>query len=111
MNEETSLKRRVLSALKTQHPGSVVFKIADKFTAGIPDLIIVINGRVIWIELKTPKGKVSNIQQYTIDKINSAGGRAYICRSVDEVMNVMEKEVSENGSRERIAAELCGCQG
>lgn len=50
---------------------------------GFPDLVIVGPGGVIFAELKSSTGKVSLAQQEWIDKLNSAGGTAYVWRPED----------------------------
>ena len=54
-------------------------------TAGIPDIIACVNGRFFAFEVKTDTGKTTALQDATIRKILSAGGRAFVVRSVDEV--------------------------
>ena len=54
-------------------------------TAGIPDVIACVNGRFFAFEVKTDTGKTTALQDATIRKILSAGGRAFVVRSVDEV--------------------------
>lgn len=50
------------------HGGSI-FQVA-----GIPDIIGVINGKFIALELKAEKGKPSELQVRTLKLINNAGG-------------------------------------
>jgi hypothetical protein len=53
---------------------------------GVSDIIGVLNdGRILCIEVKSEKGKVSAHQNAFIKKINKAGGVALIARSVDDV--------------------------
>jgi hypothetical protein len=52
---------------------------------GLPDLLVIANGRHIFIELKAPGGKLSKLQQHTIAQINAAGGRAVVCRTIEAV--------------------------
>ena len=54
-------------------------------TAGIPDIIACVDGRFFAFEVKTDTGKTTALQDATIRKILSAGGRAFVVRSVDEV--------------------------
>ena len=54
-------------------------------TAGIPDVIACVDGRFFAFEVKTDTGKTTALQDATIRKILSAGGRAFVVRSVDEV--------------------------
>lgn len=54
-------------------------------TAGLPDIICCYKGRFIAFEVKNAKGKVTELQKWTMGQINSAGGAAMVVRSVDEV--------------------------
>lgn len=85
---ETQLKNKVQRWVRAQ--GGFAMKISDRFSAGIPDMWICIDEMSAWIELKTATGKVSRIQQWTIDQINAVGGNAFVCRSLEEVKNVFE---------------------
>ena len=48
--------------------------------SGVPDLLCCINGRFVGVELKADNGKVSELQQYNIDKIIQSGGVALVLR-------------------------------
>ena len=85
---ETQLKNQVKRWVNAQ--GGFCLKTSDRFTSGIPDLWVCIHGRGVWIELKTKTGKVSAIQQWTIDQIRGAEGEAVVCHSLDEVKTVFE---------------------
>ena len=58
-------------------------------TAGIPDIIACIDGRFVAFEVKTSTGKISKLQEITIEKINKADGIACVVRSVDQVKVVI----------------------
>lgn len=46
---------------------------------GVPDFLLSVSGYFIALELKSShKSKVSALQQYNVDRINKAQGRAYI---------------------------------
>lgn len=64
-------------------------------TSGMPDIICCINGIFYAFEVKTPIGRLTLLQQATIDKINDAGGRAYKVTSPDEVKNIIQKYEEE----------------
>ena len=53
---------------------------------GVPDILIVHEGRAYWIELKAAGGRVSANQGETILAIEAAGARAYVCRSLEDVV-------------------------
>lgn len=58
-------------------------------TAGIPDIIACIDGRFYGFEVKTEDGTPTKLQLSTIRKINAAGGKAVVVRSVEEVKAVI----------------------
>lgn len=53
---------------------------------GIADLTAIKNGQVLWIEVKTTRGKVSPYQEAFKCDIEHHGGRYIVARSVDDVM-------------------------
>lgn len=59
-------------------------------SAGLPDITAVIGGRFFAFEVKRPFiGKVSGIQQKTIDDINASGGVATVVSYVSEVHKII----------------------
>jgi penicillin-binding protein-related factor A (putative recombinase) len=54
---------------------------------GVPDLVGVYEGRLLAIEIKTDKGKLSPQQKYFLEKIAEAGGIAFVARSVEDVID------------------------
>lgn len=59
-------------------------------TAGIPDIIVCLKGRFIAFEVKTPSGRLTKLQEITIQRINDAKGKAYKVTSVVEVKKILE---------------------
>lgn len=58
--------------------------------AGIPDIIVCLNGKFVALEVKTEKGKVSVLQEITLRKIRNAEGIAEIVRSVEDVKQIIK---------------------
>jgi len=82
---ETQLKAKVLIMIKQKYPEVWVYKSADKFTAGIPDLIGCKEGIFFAVELKVKKNHPSHIQKWTLEQIELSGGWATWCNSVEGV--------------------------
>ena len=59
-------------------------------TAGLPDIIVCLNGRFVAFEVKTPVGKLTKLQEITIQKINAANGNAYKVTSLQEVKEIIQ---------------------
>lgn len=89
---ETKLKNQVIEYLRRELPSAWFYKCADRFTSGIPDLIICKEGMFYAIELKVGSNKASPIQEFVMREIKKAGGRVCVCRSVEEVRNFITRE-------------------
>ena len=59
-------------------------------TSGIPDIICCFNGRFIAFEVKTEKGRLTKLQEITIQRIKEAKGKAFKVTSLEEVKNILE---------------------
>ena len=57
--------------------------------AGIPDIIACLNGRFVAFEVKTETGKLTKLQEITIQKIKAARGQAYMVTSAAEVAAIL----------------------
>ena len=94
---ESQLTRKILKAIKIHHPDVWVYKTNDRFTSGIPDLIMCINGCFCAVELKSPQIKNSmpnKIQAFVLNNIDRADGATSICNSwieVDEFIKSIKK--------------------
>lgn len=53
---------------------------------GSPDIVCVINGQSVGIEVKGPGGKQSDHQKQFQERLEAAGGRYILARSLDEVI-------------------------
>src|ERR1700721_165734 len=56
---------------------------------GSPDIICVINGQYVGIEVKAPKGKQSEHQKEFQKQLEAAGGRYLLVYSLDDVISLI----------------------
>ncbi len=68
--------------------------IAYKFTApsrrGVPDRLVVLpGGRVIFVEVKAPGGRLSPLQEIEITRLRSLGAQVAIIRSTQDIAEVL----------------------
>ena len=68
--------------------GFFVTKLITTTTNGIPDLLAVRDGLALFVEVKTDRGRLSELQKYRIEELNKYAV-AVVCRSVDEVSKVI----------------------
>lgn len=59
--------------------------------AGFPDLCILNNGLLCCIELKSTKGRLSQAQKEMHVRLESAGARVFVCRSLEEVTKALSE--------------------
>ena len=93
---ETKLKNKVLKFIKSNYPDAWIYKAADRFTSGIPDLLICRKGLFYAIELKVGSNKATPIQEFVMREIRRAGGRVSVCRCIEDV----KKFIEEGGGRD-----------
>lgn len=88
---ETQFKIQV-QRLLTEHGVWHVKFMGNHFTkAGVPDILACIGGWFWGIELKTDIGRTSLLQEYQMEQIRRAGGRAIVLRP--KTLNDFRKEL------------------
>ena len=80
---ETIFKERVQRLLKEKFPDAWFFKSSERSIRGIPDIIGVLGGRFIALELKVGRNKADALQAYVLLKIKAAGGYAKVVTPVN----------------------------
>jgi len=94
--KETDVQRAILDYLALKRifhyrNNSGAFKRDDghfyRFGAlGSPDIVCVVNGQYVGIEVKAPGGKQSEHQKEFQRQLEAAGGRYIIVHSIDDVL-------------------------
>ena len=66
--------------------GGISFKLISPGNAGVPDRIVIPpTGKVVFVELKTDKGKLTKLQEVQIKKISDLGADARVLRGIEGV--------------------------
>lgn len=97
---ESQLISKIKKAIAERYPEAWCVKNhGNAFsTAGVPDLLIVIDGAAVMLEVKAAKplestnsvmSRVTPLQMETISKIRKAGGVAEVVWDVDQAMDVL----------------------
>lgn len=89
---ETRLKEKVLAMVKKEFRDAWVYKTSDRWKSGIPDVLVCRKGRFYAAELKVGNNKATRLQLYVLKQIKRAGGRVAVCRSVDQVRNLLNNK-------------------
>ena len=90
--KEKTITNQILKHLKSC-PECFAFKDHGGLygTSGIPDIICCYRGKFVAFEVKTLTGKLSKLQEITINRINEAGGVAAKVTSLAEVKEILSK--------------------
>jgi hypothetical protein len=76
MNENTRT-RQMLTRVRERYPHAVAMKLNDRTTGGLPDAVITLSGRSLWVESKRGRLTLTPIQRRTLAKLHAASdGRA-----------------------------------
>lgn len=71
--------------LKTEHYGGLCLKFKSSY-AGVPDRIVIFNGKVAFVELKRPKGgRLSPLQRYWAKELTRLGCIYALIKNKQEV--------------------------
>ena len=83
MTKEKSYEAKIRKFLDVE--GCYCFKVwgGGYQQAGIPDLLICVNGYFVAVEIKGDRGKPSDLQLYNIERIKKAGGIAMVLYPTD----------------------------
>ena len=93
--KESYFQSAILRWLKENYPAAFVWKVQTGPYArqGVPDICAVIDGRFYGFEVKRPYvGKLSKIQQTTMEAIEKAGGRAGVVTWPDDARKLIENK-------------------
>lgn len=92
---ESSIQTAIRKHLKKD--GWMVIKLISTSQNGIPDLMCIKDGRVIFFEVKQPGKKVipGGLQEYMINELRKQGVEAYEVHSVTEVKSAITHSTAE----------------
>jgi hypothetical protein len=106
IQHEAKVQKEIVDYIRTVAPQCMVFAIPNGsqrtatgrpanavvgFTAGAPDLVVVVpGGRVLWLEVKAEKGRVSDAQlKFHLD-LQARSHDIAVVRSLDDVRNAFQ---------------------
>ena len=86
MGEEKRIENSIKNWLETNNHWYIkVQGGSNNPSSGVPDLLACVHGKFIGIEVKTPNGRTTKIQDYQIDQINKSGGIALVVTSLEQL--------------------------
>ena len=83
MQDEKKIEQRLVRKVKEK--GGLCLKWVSPSMTGVPDRLVIHNSRVIPVELKDPKGKLSARQELMIKELQARGVQTHVLSSEQQV--------------------------
>ena len=91
MYEESDIEKLLVSKVKDL--GGRAIKWESPGNAGVPDRIVIFqDGRLVFVELKTRKGRLSDLQEMQIRKLRGLGQTVYVSKGVQGLIDFFKSE-------------------
>lgn len=90
MGTEQKLQTKIINYLKSD--GWLVVKTIQLSINGMPDIFAFKNGRTIFIEVKSPNGKRSELQKYRIEQLTLQGFTAFFCDNFENMLHNIKND-------------------
>lgn len=79
MAQEKTFENKIKKYLESNDAWFIKYWAGAQYTkSGIPDILACVNGHFVGIEVKAQDGKPSDLQLLNVQKINDAGGFAFV---------------------------------
>lgn len=85
---EAIIQEKIKNILEVN--GWYVLKLIQTNKNGIPDLLVMKNGQVAFIEVKNETGKLSELQRYRIEELKKRGIKALVANNHIDIINLLE---------------------
>jgi len=86
---ESCVQREIIAYLESC--GWYVVKLIQTNKNGICDLLIVREGKCIFVEVKRPGARARALQEYRMNELIQHGATAFVTHSVEEVKTVLNQ--------------------
>lgn len=94
MPTETAITKRIVTKLKARGIFSLKLHGSVYGRRGMPDLLVIVCGRAIFLEVKVPGVAPTRLQEHRIAECRAAGAVAEVVTSWEDVEHVLEGEQS-----------------
>ncbi len=74
-------KRNLVEAIKLKRMGTL---------AGVPDVLILMGGRLYALELKAPKGRLTPVQERVLERMDECGAHTAVVYGLDQALITLE---------------------
>lgn len=89
MESESSIERKICRYAKSRK--ILTFKLTSPGKRGVPDRIFIRDGKVLFLEIKKPNGRLSKLQSKVLDDLRMRGGIVTeTCYSAEEGIGLID---------------------
>ena len=91
MKSEAAITKAIIKYCRSQ--GHWVYKTwgSGYARAGVPDILLCVDGKFVAFEVKNEAGKASKLQEFEIRNIKKGGGVAAVVRNLDEAVKILSE--------------------
>lgn len=86
---ERQIEKHLVDCVKMR--GGMSYKFISPGAVGVPDRIVMLKGKLAFVELKTSTGRVSPMQKYQHQRIEEHGFPVYVLRSFDDIDDLLAR--------------------
>ena len=93
---EKTIERKLVEGVRKL--GGMCIKFISPGMQGVPDRIILTSeGHIMFAELKTETGRLSELQRHTIEQMRKRGADVRVVKGIDEVRELLAEIEAEGG--------------
>lgn len=87
---EKNLQQKMMQLCKRH--AILAVKVDSSSSRGWPDLTMLLpDGTVLFVEVKTPTGRLSELQKHMLGKIKQNNGKAYVINSIEGFRDLLRQ--------------------
>ena len=95
---ERDIIKAIRRAVKAE--GGMAIKLhGGMFQCGLPDLVIIHRGVVLWVEVKCPGRHLTPLQRAMMNRMRSHGGHAIVATDVETVVKYLRRFADESSAK------------
>lgn len=88
--KESTIEARLAREVKKL--GGLCYKFTSPGNPGVPDRIVILpDGRTVYVELKTEIGRLAKIQKWQIEEMQKRGADVRVLKGIDQVNAFLEE--------------------
>lgn len=92
--KESTIEAKLVKGVR--EAGGLCYKFTSPGNPGVPDRIIVLpGGRVVFTELKTEIGRLSNIQRWQTSELQARGAEVRVLKGMDQVLDFLREVATD----------------